>query len=206
MSHYEDWVDSLIQTHKQRLDTLKTCKYAGIDSKSEYRKLPVFQETYQSNNSVSISKDLEDYKALKQRRIEKIYEDTLKENAELKLSIKDKDNTISELRSNNNFFERDNKTNSIVFLEREKDLIETIKLLDIDNKRLEEKIKELKIELSKKSKDLDMALNLNREFKFSNSPNFKTFSSNDDDLQLLSAKYDKIIETFINFFNIIDKG
>src|SRR5690349_2061099 len=84
----------------------------------------------------------EEVKDLKIRKLEKFLSETLEENASMKLTIKELEKVIASIKKDFKNIEVSKDSYKSVFLEREKDYLETISLLELENKKLDQKIKE----------------------------------------------------------------
>lgn len=180
---YDSWVDNLINTHQQRLNELKTNK--------ETRQRPLRNYA----NTITDTQLNDKYKSFRDNKMQNMLETYMQENAELKLKLKEleeKNRNLTGWRENarNDF----NENNEMLY-EREKDLLETVKLLNIDNKRLQEKV----TELTQKPEMLD-----SKSFSQLNCVNMESlFRKERDDLQLTNKKLEKVINLFLSF---IDKN
>jgi hypothetical protein len=148
----------------------------------------------------------EDLNLFKNSKFQKLVDTLIEENAELKIRLQESDKQLSLSKSNLKSREQENYSNSQIFIDRERDLIETVNLLDIDNKKLNERLSELKFELMKKSKDLEQALSINESVLYNrnnlNNSNLKGMV--DEEYLFKCLKLEKVIEVMNNFFKKFD--
>jgi hypothetical protein len=211
------YIDSLIIKHRKKLDELK--------SGQSNKKLITYQkhnQTYTFKNDCSlndennigsdrINTDQFEFRNLKIQKLEKLVNDYSDENSKLKFQIQKLQEELKFKNShfNSSHFEYDKKSN--IFYEREKELIETLKLMDLDNRKLTEKLEEQKLLMTEKQKEVySLKQKLNDSF---DGKNFQinqigidlSKSKNDEELfwkemSLKSLKLEKIINLFQFFF------
>lgn len=162
-------------------------------AKSERRNSQVTNKDYNLNHDLEIFKN---------SKFQKLVDSLIQENAELKIRLQDSDRQLALSKSNLSSREQENYSNSQIFIERERDLIETVNLFDIENKKMNERLSEMKIVLMKKSKDLEMALSVNESVRNNrnnlNSSNLKGMV--DEEYLFKCLKLEKVIEVMNNFF------
>jgi hypothetical protein len=173
---YDNWVDKLINTHKLKLENFKKEKNNTFDI--ENLNFSQSLKTLRHFNQETLK--------LKQNNLENTYDCLLEENAKLKLLLEEKEKTILKLNNLNLSHEK----NSDVFFEREKDLIETVKLLQNENKKL---------------KDTQSGIHTIESCKISGNNFYKQTNNSNFDSDLLVIKYEKIIDILTSFFSKYDK-
>lgn len=150
----------------------------------------------------------DEVKELKIRKLEKILDETLEENAVLKLNIKELEKVIKSIKTDFKNIENSKNSYKSVFFDREKDLLETVKLLEFENRKLEQKINDINQECKDKVHNLTMDNDKYRDIKYSTGINTKSiynstrneFSKYLEDLNIENLKQEKIIDIFNNFF------
>jgi hypothetical protein len=173
---------------------------------SENKKnLPQFDSHSPKSKIDTITEYNPDLNALKNSKIQKLVDCLIEENAELKIRLQESEKQLDLHKSNLSSLEKENYSNSQIFLDRERDLIETINLLDVENQKLKEKLNEMKFEMTKKSKDLERALSIN-DSVINNRNNLNNSNLSikkgmvDEEYLFKCLKLDKVIEVINNFF------
>jgi hypothetical protein len=174
---YDNWVDKLINSHKLKLENLKKERNNTLD----------IQSLNFSQSLKSLRNFNEESIKLTQNNLENTLDSLLEENAKLKLLLEEKEKIIQILNNLN----LTNDKNSDVFFEREKDLIETIKLLQNENKKLKEK-------------NIDNQTSESCKL-CANNKIYKQNSSTNNDTEILVIKYEKITDILTSFFSKYDK-
>ena len=137
----------------------------------------------------------------------------IEENAKLKLELKELDKTVIHLKRNCLKHKKEIVKNSDIFIKRERNMVETLNLLEFENKRLQDKLKESTNELENfkkvreslytfKEKELIYPEN-KIECLYSTESRMRNQNLNSD-LDLKCFSYEKVIEIFLNLFDKYD--
>ena len=197
---YDSWVDKMISSHQQKLKNLKLVKNyynynhsfdiipkreRDIEKNIISPHLGSYSYTSRCFPTLDIDNKFE-FDKLKQRRIEKILDSYLEENVILKLKIQEMEENMKKMKYNSrvSLYDPDFKLFGI----EEKELLNTIKILECENKKLEIKNTELTNELNLKSKLNGKNVNKNIE-------------NDAKDWQLLCLKLDRVIEIMLGFLS-----